>query len=224
MRPGDADDVTTNPNPTAAPMTRNFDKPYWENRWADAGDGPGLPVNPYLATETGGLPVGTALDAGCGTGTEALWLAGRGWRVTGADISGTALAVAAQHAAAAGLADRVDWVETDLTRWEPRREWDLVITSYAHSADGQLALYRRIADWVAPGGTLLIVGHVQAADGPGHGHRHPEGSTAALGEIETLLAGPRWHIDAGYETTRIVRANGRDIPLGDVVVRAHRAR
>lgn len=217
--------MTTTPDPDAAALTpRTFDKPYWENRWADAGRGPGLPVNPYLATETAGLRIGTALDAGCGTGTEALWLADRGWRVTGADISGAALAVAAERAAAAGLGDRVDWVETDLTRWEPGREWDLLITSYAHSAAGQLALYRRIANWVAPGGTLLIVGHLHTAEESGHGrgHRHPEGSTAGLREIETLLAAPRWRIDAGYENTRTARANGRDILLRDVVARAQR--
>ena len=43
---------------------------------------------------------GTALDAGCGEGAEATWLASRGWDVTAADISAEALARAAARAVA----------------------------------------------------------------------------------------------------------------------------
>jgi len=64
-----------------------FDKRYWEDHWDPESASPqDLPANPYLAAETVRLPVGTALDAGCGVGTEALWLAAHGWQVTGADI------------------------------------------------------------------------------------------------------------------------------------------
>src|SRR5690606_2298783 len=131
---------------------------YWEDHWAP--DSPGqehrqLPANPYLPAETTILRPGTALDAGCGSGAEALWLAGHGWQVTAADISATALATAQAPAAAAGLAKRIDWVEADLSRWAPDRTWGLVVTSYAHAEIGQLSFYRRLACWVAPGGTLL---------------------------------------------------------------------
>lgn len=199
-----------------------FDKSYWESHWAPtaAGDDRGLPVNPYLPAETMHLPVATALDAGCGTGTEALWLAGQGWQVTGTDISETALRTAARRAEEAGLADRVEWIETDLTSWEPDRGWDLVVTSYAHSDTGQLAFYQHIASWVAPGGTLLIVGHLHGSD---HGHGHPQGATATQAEITDLLTMPRWRIDASYDKTRTVHAGGRAAQLHDVIVRAHRA-
>src|SRR5699024_12022342 len=85
-----------------------------------------MPVNPYLADETKQLTAGTALDAGCGIGTEALWLAQNGWHVTGADISAAALATAASRAEEAEQSHRVEWVETDVARWEPNRTWDLV--------------------------------------------------------------------------------------------------
>jgi hypothetical protein len=63
----------------------------------------------------------------------------------------------------------VRWVEADLSVWAPHGRFDLVTTHYAHSVLPQLAFYRRLSDWVAPGGTLLIVGHL---DRPGHGHGH----------------------------------------------------
>lgn len=208
-------------------MTHQFDKQYWEDHWDPQGThkASSMPVNPYLMAETGHLPVGSALDAGCGTGTEARWLAEQGWQVTGADISATALATAVDKSAAAGLDGEIEWVETDVARWEPGRMWDLVITNYAHPDTGQLAFYQRIASWVAPGGTILIVGHLHG-EGHGHGHdhddAHPEGATAALASITGLFAEPSWRIDTSYETTRTSNAGGRSVQLDDVVVRAHR--
>ncbi len=204
--------------------TQPFDKAFWEDRWAAAsGTAPVLPMNPHVVAETRQLPVGDALDAGCGTGTEAVWLATQGWRVTGADISPSALSAAAERADTAGVDDRVEWVETDLTRWEPERDWDLVVTSYAHSTTGQLALYRRVSDWVTPGGTLLIVGHHHAAGGHDHAHNHPEGSTISLDEITGILPSPDWRIASAYESARTVLAAGRTVQLRDVIVRAERS-
>lgn len=163
--------------------TEGFGKDFWERHWQDAGATAmgGSPPNPYLAAEAGGLTPGTALDAGCGAGAEALWLAARGWDVTAADISAGALARAAERAAAAGagVAGRLAWVEADLSAWEPGRRFDLVMTHYAHPAMPQLEFYARIGEWVVPGGTLLIVGHLETGGSGGHGygqgHGHGEG-------------------------------------------------
>lgn len=199
-----------------------FDKSYWEAHWAPAmtGQDQRLPVNPYLAAEITHLPVGTALDAGCGAGSETLWLAEHGWQVTAADISATALMTAQTHAADAGPDDRIEWMEADLTRWEPGQAWDLVVTSYAHADIGQLAFYERIASWVAPGGTLLIVGHLHGHEH--HAHQHPDDATAKLTGITGLFDRPDWRIEASYESTRTVHAGDRGVQLRDVIVRAHR--
>ena len=199
-----------------------FDKTYWEDHWGPAATGRGhrLAAHPALETETSSLPIGTALDAGCGSGAEATWLAGRGWRVTGADISRNALDTAATRANAAGLSDRIEWVETDLSRWQPGRAWDLVTTSYAHPDSGQLAFYERIASWVAPGGTLLIIAH--AAGHRHHDGDHPADAVATLSDITRLLPAPEWRIESRYEKTRTLRPGHRVVSLRDVIVRARR--
>lgn len=52
----------------------------------------GLP-EPILVelVEAGALPVGRALDVGCGTGTNAIWLAQRGYSALGVDIAPLAI-------------------------------------------------------------------------------------------------------------------------------------
>lgn len=199
-----------------------FDKSYWEEHWAP-GTGPdarSLPPHPYLQSETTGLPPTTVLDAGCGTGTEALWLAEQGWQVTAADISATALATAQARVTAPDPEGRIEWVEADLSRWEPARTWDLVVTHYAHSDLGQLAFYRRIASWVAPGGTLLIVGHLHTAGH--HGDERPGDATASRAGITGLFDATDWTIESQYENTRTVRPGGHVVQLHDVIVRARR--
>ncbi|RZU53953.1 methyltransferase family protein [Krasilnikovia cinnamomea] len=220
-------------------MRHGFDKDYWDQHWHQAHDersgavADGEPPNPYLVQATGDLVPGTALDAGCGTGAEAIWLASRGWRVVAADISAEALARAAQCATrASGVSEPVRWVEADLTVWEPGTRFDLVTTHYAHPAMPQLAFYERIAGWVAPGGTLLIVGHLHtpeaaghphASDAAGHGHHPPAEASVTLADITAGLDPARWEITTAEQQLRTVaRPGGRTVDLHDVVVRAAR--
>ncbi|MFI7434321.1 methyltransferase domain-containing protein [Micromonospora haikouensis] len=213
-------------------MTHSFDKAYWQQHWQQTHGGrPGSmasnPPNPYLARETAGLAPGTALDAGCGAGAEAIWLASHGWQVTAADISADALAHAADRATASGSTGPIRWVEADLTVWEPGMLFDLVTTHYAHPAMPQLAFYQRIGDWVTPGGTLLIVGHLHTSQstGHGHGHGHPAEATVTLVDIRAGLEAADWEIVTAEEHQRpIPGPGGQPVTLHDVVVRATRRR
>lgn len=204
-----------------------FDAEYWDEHWRDTGDP--APAHPYLASELDGLVAGRALDAGSGEGAEAIWLAERGWTVTAADISPTALATAAARARSAGV-DGIDWVEADLTTWAPDAPFDLVMTNYAHPTMPQLDFYERVATWVAPGGTLLIVGHLHGGHGDEHGHGHghdhghdgddelPLAAQTAADEVVARLDG--WQIVTALETERHVGSRH----LRDVVVRARAPR
>lgn len=200
-------------------MTHDFDRDYWEQHWQQTHHDEAAP-NPYLVREAGDLVPGTALDAGCGTGTEAVWLASRGWQVTAVDIAPEALARAAQRAVRGERS--VQWVEADLTVWEPAGRFDLVTTHYAHPAMPQLAFYDRISAWVAPGGTLLIVGHRHAA-AAGEGHDRPDEASITLTDIIAGLDDDGWDIATAEEHVRTVAGpGGHAIPLQDVVVRATR--
>ncbi|MCF2589154.1 class I SAM-dependent methyltransferase [Brevibacterium sp. UCMA 11752] len=206
-------------------MTHSFDKNYWDETW----DGERAPMmssgdpNPHLVHEIGELEPGTALDAGCGAGAEAIWLADKGWDVTGADVADTALNYAEDRAAAAGKAGRIAWVQADLSVWEPETQFDLVTTHYAHPAMGQLDFYDRIAAWVAPGGTLLIVGHLHHH---GHGESHPPAEASATADSITGRLDPAvWTLVTAEEAQRtMVGPGGRTITIDDVVVRARRDR
>lgn len=217
-------------------MTPGFDKNYWESHWHQANghaEGQERVPNPYLAQETNSLVPGTALEAGCGEGAEALWLAAAGWQVTAADISAEALSRAAERAMTSGAAPgRVRWFEADLVTWEPGARFDLVTTHYAHPAMPQLAFYERISHWVAPGGTLLIVGHLHTPDVTGHGHgqdehghgQHPpEEATVTASSITAGLDTARWEFVTAEEHTRTLpNRAGSTVQLRDVVVRATR--
>lgn len=207
-------------------MTHSFEKDYWERHWDKADDSSGTEgrasePNPYLVAETSDLQPGTALDAGCGAGAEAIWLAGHGWQVTAADISASALALASGRAEAASVSDRVTWIEADLTTWEPAGRFDLVTTNYAHPTIPQLDFYERIAKWVAPGGTLLIVGHLHVPGSVEADHHPPEKATATPETITRLLDGGEWSIDTAEERTRDTGQRGGGT-LNDVIVRATR--
>src|SRR6266705_6723700 len=78
----------------------------WERR-------PVAPTWQRVTEGPGALPPGRALDVGCGTGRDAVYLAKRGWQVTAVDIVDTAIARARQRAAHEGV--EVQWVAGDVT-------------------------------------------------------------------------------------------------------------
>jgi 2-polyprenyl-3-methyl-5-hydroxy-6-metoxy-1,4-benzoquinol methylase len=149
--------------------TEMFESPAWDDRYSGEGKIWSGDPNPQLVAEASSLIPGTALDAGCGEGGDAIWLARNGWTVTGADFSAAGLARAARHAEEAGVADRTDWWQVDARDFSADgRSFDLVTTHFLHPPDGGMApVTRRLAEAVAPGGHLLVVGHAPSGR---HGH------------------------------------------------------
>jgi SAM-dependent methyltransferase len=211
-------------------MTHAFDQDYWDRVWQDDGASAmgSSPAHPHLVREIGDLTPGTALDAGCGAGAEAIWLAEQGWQVTGVDLADAALRRATERAEARGVGDRVRWVHADLTAWEPSSAYDLVTTHYTHPAMPQLDFYDRIAAWVAPGGTLLVIGHMDHGDhghrdGDGQGGQPPSAASVTAADITARLDPAAWTVVTAEESHRTVTGpGGRPATLHDTVVRAQR--
>jgi SAM-dependent methyltransferase len=145
------------------------DQQAWDDRYLDSDRIWSGKPNVALVAEVSDLPPGRALDLACGEGADAVWLAARGWQVTAADISPVALKRAAAHAAEAGV--EVDWQHHDLEKTFPSGEFDLISCQFLHfwKEFDREAILRRAAGSVAPGGILLIEGHMD--HGPfAHGH------------------------------------------------------
>jgi len=138
-----------------------FEPPNWEDRYSDEEKIWSGNHNAQLVAEMSGLTPGTALDVGCGEGGDVIWLARRGWRVTGADFSTNGLTRAARHAEEARVAERTGWWQVDARALAADgRSYDLVTTHFLHPPDGGMVdVTRRLSEAVAPGGHLLVVGH-----------------------------------------------------------------
>lgn len=140
----------------------------WDERHR-AGDFEGQGPNPTLVGGVAGLAPGVALELAAGSGTNAVWLAGQGWRTTAVDWSPVALANGRRQAAAAGVV--VDWQERDLFEWwPPAGSFDLVVIVYLHlPPEERRPVYARAATAMATGGRLIVVGHdrLNATEGEG---------------------------------------------------------
>jgi 2-polyprenyl-3-methyl-5-hydroxy-6-metoxy-1,4-benzoquinol methylase len=141
----------------------------WDQRYSGPELVWGAGPNRFVAGELAALPPGRAIDLGTGEGRNAIWLAERGWRVTAVDFSAAGLARAARLAAERGVS--VDWVQADLLDYQPDPgSYDLVLIAYLHLPSASLAqVFRAAAAAVAPGGTLLVIGHDRDNIARGHG-------------------------------------------------------
>lgn len=149
------------------------DKTTWNQRYADSDLVWSAAPNIWVEQLTHDLPPGTALDIAAGEGRNALWLAARGWHATAVDFSAVALQRAATLAEKqlGRDAGRLMTLEVDVERWVPHaRSYDLVLVVYLHLRQKQRsAVMLAAAEAVAPGGTLLVVGHDLENLTSGHG-------------------------------------------------------
>ena len=195
-----------------------FDRDFWEQRWSQVlREHPdkvaSRPPNTLLLAEVEDMSTGRALDAGCGHGAEAIWLAASGWEVTAVDFSETALEHARSTAQAVGadVADRITWVRGDLGSWTPSpRRFDLVSCLYVHVAGSVGEMVARLGTGVAPGGTLFLVGHLPVDPATGE-------PTPAAGQVQVSVEDavqaldPReWQIVVAEERPRAVAGSGVD--------------
>jgi 2-polyprenyl-3-methyl-5-hydroxy-6-metoxy-1,4-benzoquinol methylase len=202
-----------------------FDQDFWEQLWSTtlrehADKVARRPPNAHLMAEAANLRAGRALDAGCGHGADALWLAAQGWQVTAVDFSAAALAHGRSMAEAAGadVAARIDWIEGDLASWGVGAgQYDLIVCLYVHVAGSVEDMLKRMANGVAPGGTLFLVGHRPIDPSTG-------AATAAANQVQVSVEAAMaaldsrvWELLVAEERPRSVAGTGVD-----AVIRARR--
>jgi SAM-dependent methyltransferase len=192
----------------------------WNARYAQERLVWGLSPNRFVDAELADLAPGRALDLACGEGRNAVWLAERGWRVTGIDFSDVAVARARRLAEARGVT--VDLVEGDvlLTPFEPSA-FDLVLISYLQlPAAERRAMLERAADALAPGGVFLLVAHDLRNLEEGHGGPSDPAVLWTAAEIVEILSLEGLAIERAGEVLREVDRAPR--PAIDTLVRARR--
>ncbi len=126
---------------------------------------------PFLAENYQYLPYeGTVLDMGMGEGRNAVFLAQKGFRVTGVDIS--SVAVKKAHLLAKEYGVKIKGVTASLTDYEiAPGSFDAIICFYYinHS------LHEKMKSWLKPGGILIYEAHtVRQRVNPTHRHDPPE--------------------------------------------------
>lgn len=162
---------------------------------------------------------------GSGEGADAVWLAERGWRVTAADISTTALGRAAEHADAAGVGDRIEFTHVDLRDKPPAEEaYDLLSAQFMHLPPPQRReLFARLAAAVAPGGILLIVGHHPSDLWTSTHRMHMPDMMYTAEDVAVSLDPARWEVLTAEARSRAgTDPDGKEITLHDAVLVARR--
>ena len=159
---------------------------HWDRRYRSgerAAEDLDAAPTPLLVETARKLVPGKALDLACGTGRNALWLAGQGWRVTAVDGSPVAIETLRSRASERGMI--VNTRVADLEHFEYQVEpssWDLIGICYYLQRD----LFEPAKQGVAPGGILVSIVHITE---PGE---EPTGHRLRHGELERYFQG--WEI------------------------------
>jgi len=190
----------------------------WDRRYAAVENLWAAKPNRFLVAEVSELTPGRALDLASGEGQNAIWLASLGWHVTGVDYSEVAIAKSQARAKRDGV--DVDFVCADLVSYEPARAaFDLVLLLYLHiPRDERRTVHERAADALAPGGTLLLIGHdlTNMTDGVGG----PSDPSLLYTPEEIAAELPGLEIEKAERVLRDVTGEDRDAI--DTLVRARR--
>ena len=194
----------------------------WDQRYASHDEGlwSGR-ANGALVAELAGRPPGRALDVGCGEGADAIWLARAGWQVTGVDVSKVALERAAAGAREAAVT--VEWVCADIVtlRLSPGA-YDLVSLQYPalkHSSGGDAIGV--LLGAVAPGGTLLVVGHAPVDPEYARAHGFEVAEYVQPADIRARLDGG-WEVEVDETRPPVNPAPEGSPHTHDTVLRAKR--
>ncbi|HEY3358588.1 MAG TPA: methyltransferase domain-containing protein [Polyangia bacterium] len=133
-------------------------------------------------------PRGRALDVGCGTGAQAVWLAQHGFEVLGVDLVPRAIAAARRRAAAAGASPQLALADAAAGDPAITGAFDLILDYGCYNSVPEAmraGLARTYAARSRPGTELLLFAMQPRAHGPGGADR---------AEVERRFV-PAWRLE-----------------------------
>jgi 2-polyprenyl-3-methyl-5-hydroxy-6-metoxy-1,4-benzoquinol methylase len=200
-----------------------MDSEDWDQRYAGRELVWTSEANRFLVQEAATLAPARALDLACGEGRNAVWLAERGWQVTGVDFSTVGVAKAQRLADARGVT--VGWVTANVLDHRPKpAAFELVIIFYLQvPATQRTPIVRSAAGAVAPGGTFLLVAHDASNIAAGYGGPQDPAVLYAAQDIVTDLDGTGLQIERSDRVQRPVETSEGSRMALDALVRARRS-
>jgi SAM-dependent methyltransferase len=193
----------------------------WDERYRASDSVWGAAPNRWVEQDAAGLTPGTALDLACGEGRNAVWLAGLGWRVYAVDFSRVGLAKGADLERRTLGRSAITWLEADATTFVAPEQVDLALLCYLQlDAAGRGSAVRAAAAALAPGATLLVIGHDSRNLTDGTGGPQDPGVLFTADDVAGDLAGSGLQIEMAGEVFRPVE--GADRPAIDALLRAVR--
>ncbi len=200
-----------------------MDRNDWNRRYAGEELVWTAQANRFLVAEASGLTPGRALDVACGEGRNAVWLAERGWRITGVDFSDVAIEKARGLSAARGVEG--EWIAADLLEYRPEPlAFDLVLVFYVQlPAEQRRPILRAAAGAVSVGGTFLLVAHDSDNLADGYGGPQDPRLLYTAADVVADLDGSGLRVERADRVERTVEtAEGERVAL-DALARLARA-
>jgi SAM-dependent methyltransferase len=199
----------------------DFGSDYWDDRYRSMPSVWGVEPNRWVAEQLADLPPGAAMDLACGEGRNAVWLAARGWRVYAVDFSGVALAKGRELEQRNPPDIAIEWIAADVSEFDPPQPVDLALICYLQvPAPVRRATVQKAAGSLAPGGTLVMIGHDSRNLRDGTGGPQDPAVLFTAADVVDDLAGSGLSIERAAEVLRPVP--GADRPAIDALVRAVR--
>src|SRR5262249_36997604 len=164
----------------------------WDARYAEPGWAFGTEPNDFLREHAHHLPRGRVLCLAEGEGRNAVWLATRGYEVTGVDRSAAGLEKARALARERGVTLTTVCADLDVFPIEPGH-WQGIVSIFAHVPR---ALRRRVhaaaVEGLAPGGVLLLEAYRPEQIGRGTGGPSDDDRMLDLARLREELGALEW--------------------------------
>lgn len=146
------------------------DRQGWDQRYADGElpwDSGKEDVHLGEAIERHGIAAGKALEIGCGTGTNTIWLARQGFEMIGLDLAQNAIAKAEAKVAEARVTCELlvgDFLVDEIPGGPFRFVYDRGVLHVFDTAEERSRFASRVAELLAPGGMWHSL--IGSTDGP----------------------------------------------------------